>query len=163
MNPVLAEVQAMQNPALGAALIWRFACGYAPPQSASEGVPLPLAFVVLPLVLQDATRSAIEVTQARSGLRKFEERFSSRGDVLYALNDRALAMRTLSLRSVRLAVATGLLTLIPEKSALWPRTYSRARRAGKSEQVLMKAAEKCGAWCSTMTLFELSGTLRVEF
>jgi hypothetical protein len=153
----------MQNPALGAALVWRFACGYAPPKAASGGVPLPLAFVVLPLVLQDSTRKAIEATQGGSGLRKFEERFSASGDVLYALNDRARSMRGLSFRSVGIAVASGLVTLLPEKAAIWPRTYAPARRAGQSEQALMKAAEKCGAWCSTMTLFELSGILRVEF
>ncbi len=48
MTTILNEVQAMQNPALGAALLWRFACGFTP-ESSPNGTPLPLAFVVLPL------------------------------------------------------------------------------------------------------------------
>jgi hypothetical protein len=36
MTRLLSEVQAMHNPALGAALIWRFACGYAPQNEAHE-------------------------------------------------------------------------------------------------------------------------------
>jgi hypothetical protein len=39
-----SEVQAMQNPALGAALVWRFTCGYTPIGTGSGGTPLSLGF-----------------------------------------------------------------------------------------------------------------------
>ena len=163
MIPVLSEVQAMHNPALGAALVWRFACGYCPENASTEGTPLPLAFVVLPVVLHGVTCEAISATHVASGVRKFEEKFSGQGDVLYALNDRAIAMRPLSLRSVRLAVGSGLLTLLADQAVLWPRTYSMPGSVQQSERALLKAAEKLGSWCAALTLFELSGILRVEF
>lgn len=163
MTPLVTEVQAMQNPALGAALVWRFACGHSPEHYASEGVPLPLAFIVLPIVLHARTREEVTATQAGSGFRKFEEKFKERGDLLLAINRRVVAMRPLSMRAVRLGVATGLLTLLSDRASLWPRTYTPPRGAAPSVQALLKAAEKLGAWCAPLSLFEIAGILRVEF
>jgi len=161
--PLLTEVQAMQNPALGAVLVWRFACGYCPENAWENGAPMALAFIVLPIVLHDRTRSGVAATQMASGFRKFEGKFKEKGDLLLAINQRTIAMRPLSLRSLRLALASGLLTLLPEKGALWPRTYATPRGTAKSVEELMKSAEKLGTWCSSLSLFELSGILRVEF
>ena len=36
---MLSDIQTVQNPALGAALIWRFAIGYIPTETAFKGVP----------------------------------------------------------------------------------------------------------------------------
>jgi hypothetical protein len=153
----------MQNPALGAALIWRFACGYAPQKEAHDGVPLPLAFVVLPVVLHERTRKEITSTRVSSGARKFEEKFRDRGDMLFALNQRAIGMRPLSLRSVRQALASGLLTLVVEQGTIWPRTYTKPPVDGKAVSSLLGAAEKLGRWCHSLSVYEISGILRVEF
>ncbi len=163
MTRLLNEVQAMQNPALGAALIWRFACGYAPQNDAHDGVPLPLAFVVLPVVLHERTREEVTATRRSSGARKFEEKFRDRGDVLFALNHRAISMRRLSLRSVRQALAAGLLTLVPERGSLWPRSYSNPPIDAPPVAELLSAAEKLGSWCRSLSVYEVSGILRVEF
>ena len=153
----------MQNPALGGALIWRFACGYCPENQPSRGIPVPLAFVVLPMTLHARTCDEVTSTQIGSGFRKFEEKFNEQGDLLLAINQRAVAMRSLSMRSIRLALSAGLLTLLPEQATLWPRTYVPPRGTAKSVDALLKAAEKLGAWCSQLSLFEVSGILRVEF
>jgi hypothetical protein len=163
MIPLLTEVQAMQNPALGAVLVWRFACGYNPENTESNGVPMPLAFVVLPIVLHSRTRGEVETTHAASGVRKFEDKFKNQGDMLLAINQRAITMRLLSLRSMRIALAKGLLTLLPEQGTLWPRTYATPRGTAKPVASLMREAEKFGTWCARLSLFELSGILRVEF
>jgi hypothetical protein len=163
MTRLLSEVQAMQNPALGAALIWRFACGYVPQNAAHEGVPLPLAFVVLPVVLHERTREEASSTRLSSGARKFEEKFTDRVDMLFALNQRAIGMRGLSLRSVRHALASGLVTLIADQGSLWPRSYTKPPVGAKSVAELLTAAEKLGSWCSSLSVYEISGILRVEF
>lgn len=163
MTQILSEVQAMQNPALGAALIWRFACGYAPQKEMSDGVPLPLAFVVLPVVLHERTRKEVTSTRASSGARKFEEKFNTQGDILFALNQRAIAMRELSLRSLRHALASGLVTLVAEQGTLWPRSYTRPPVDGEDVSELLGAAEKLGNWCRSLSVYEISGILRVEF
>lgn len=41
------DVMYVQNPAIGAALLWRFICGYY--SNENKPVPFPLLFVVLPI------------------------------------------------------------------------------------------------------------------
>jgi hypothetical protein len=43
------EVHQVQNPALGAMLVWRYVVGYHKARSDAAGCPLPLLFLVLPL------------------------------------------------------------------------------------------------------------------
>lgn len=163
MTRLLSEVQAMQNPALGATLVWRFACGYAPQKEAHEGVPLPLAFVVLPVVLHERTREEVSSTRLSSGVRKFEEKFTDRGDVLFAINQRVISMRNLSLHSIRHALASGLVTLVPDRGTLWPRSYAKPPVDAKAVSELLAAAEKLGSWSRSLSVYEISGILRVEF
>src|SRR5579859_7158471 len=96
---LLSEVQAMQNPALGSGALWRFCCGYSPSQ-AGRGTPLPLVFLVLPVVLHAATADEVVGTRSGSGLRQFEGKFDQQGDVLLSLQARAVAMRSLTLKSL---------------------------------------------------------------
>lgn len=163
MTRLLNEVQAMQNPALGAALIWRFVCGYAPQNEPLDGAPLPLAFVVLPVVLHERTREEVISTRPSSGARKFEEKFRDKSDVLFALNQRATSMRGLSLRSVRHALASGLVTMISDRGTIWPRTYTMPPVDAKSVAEMLASAEKLGGWCRSLSVYEVSGILRVEF
>lgn len=163
MTRLLSEVQAMQNPALGATLIWRFACGYAPQNDPHDGMPLLLAFVVLPVVLHERTRKEVTSTLRTSGVRKFEEKFQNQGDMLFALNQRAIRLRNLSLRSVRQALASGLVTLIPEQCMLYPRSYTKPPVKAKPILELFAAAEKLGSWCRPLSMYEISGILQVEF
>lgn len=161
MTRVLGEVRAMQNAALGAGLLWRFVCGYSP-QSSTTGMPLPLAFLVLPVVLHARSRAEITGTQVGSGLRKFEEKFGDRGDALFLIQSRMLAMRDLSLRSLRLALRGGLVTLVPKSAVLWPRSLSPAPTEGGKVTEMLKASEKLGEWCADLSLFEIAGILKVE-
>lgn len=161
MTLVLSEVQAMQNPALGSVLVWRFTCGYSPEGSA-DGAPLPLTFLVLPLVLHARTVAEITATQTGSGLRKLEEKFKDRSDLLHSVQSRVMAMRRLSLRSLRIALRAGLITLVPSGATAWPRTRSQAPGMSKPVTELAKASEKLGAWCASLTMFEVLKTLRVE-
>lgn len=162
MTSILNEVQAMQNPALGAAVLWRFACGFSP-ESSPNGTPLPLAFVVLPLVFHAKSLEEVTGTQVASGLRRFEEKFSDQGDVLLSLQPRMLAMRDLSLRSLRIAFRAGLLTLVPKEAVLWPRSRAAAPAEAKAVSDLLKSAEKLGTWCRDISFFETAGLLKVEF
>ena len=162
MTTLLGEVQAMQNPALGAALLWRFVCGFSP-KTSPIGTPVLLAFVVLPLTFHARTLEAVAGTQASSGLRKFEEKFADCGDVLLSIQPRILAMRELSLRSLRIAIRTELLTLVPTGAVLWPRSDIVPPAEAKAVSDLLKSAEKLGTWCRDVSLFEAAGLLKVEF
>lgn len=155
------EVRAMQNPALGAALVWRFACGFSPPTS-PLATPLPLMYVVLPMLYHSQTAQQIAATRTGSGLRKLEEKFWGSSDILLLLQPRALAMRDLTLRSLRIAMRSGLLTLVPVEAALWPRLEVRMPPQEGAVAGLLKSAEKLGHWCSSLTLYEVSGVLKLE-
>lgn len=160
----VSEVQAIQNPALGAVLLWRFACGYSP-ESSTNGTPIPLAFVVLPLILHARSAKKVAGTLAGSGLRKFESKLNDDegGDVLLSLQPRMLAMRNLSMRSLRIGIRTGLLTLVADEAVLWPRSRSAPPTVAKPIGNLAKSAEKLGSWCQSLSLFEVGGLLKVEF
>ncbi|HEU0035893.1 MAG TPA: three component ABC system middle component [Kofleriaceae bacterium] len=163
MTAVRNEIQAMQNPALGAVLLWRFTCGYTP-ESSPTGTPLPLAFLVLPLAFHARSLEKVLSTRPSSGMRMLEEKFSDRTDVLLSVQSRMLAMRMLSLRSLRIAVRTGLLTLVSKDAVLWPRSRSAPPTAeAKGVGDLLKSAEKLGVWCRDISLFEIAGLLKVEF
>jgi hypothetical protein len=73
------------------------------------------------------------------------------------------AMRDLSLRSVRIAVRAGLLTLVPKEAVLWPRSRSAPPFEAKPVNDLLRSAEKLGGWCRGLSLFEVAGLLKVEF
>lgn len=163
MTTILKEVRAIQNPALGAGLIWRFVCGYSPTTS-PKGTPLPLAFMVLPIVFHALSMEDVSRTLAASGLRKFEEKFSKGGaDLLLALQPRMLAMRQLSLRSLRIALRAGLVTLVPSEAVLWPRSFTPPPDQPKPVVELLKSSEKLGEWCSGVSFFEVAGLLKVDF
>jgi hypothetical protein len=95
MGALSQETQLVQNPALGAMLLWRFASGYERRSNIHSYAPLPLLFLVLPVTLHQETARFIASTRQASGLRAFVNKFSdssvSKSDVLLAINDRAVA------------------------------------------------------------------------
>jgi hypothetical protein len=114
-------------------------------------------------MLHAQTREAISSTQQRSGIRQFQAGLDLRVDLLLGVQRRATSMRTTSLRAVRIAIASALVTLVPEKAQLWPRSYANGPAVAPRVRDLMKASEKFGAWCQELSLFEIAGILRVEF
>ena len=166
MRILTQEVRNIHNPALGAGLFWRFACGYVSSHPTHGDVPLPLAFLVLPIVLHEQTEEFAHATQKTSGLRAFAAKFgkteNSKQDILLGIHDRMLALRHLSLHSIRLGLATRLLHL--NGANLIPLSETEAA-AGIPLDVkrMMKTAEKLGWWCGLLTMHEVSTTLKVRF
>ena len=168
MSALGEEVRHVQNPALGALLEWRFVVGHFSAGSDASGCPLPLLFLVLPLLFQEDTLANVVGTQRRSGLRAFGAKFAQpvRGDsdILLALHDRAMALRSLSLESLRVAVGSHLLTVDVQTGVAFE--LSKAfPLAGVPESVrdLARGAEKLGHWCGLLTLVEISSILRLRF
>jgi hypothetical protein len=167
MNVLATEVGNIQNPALGAALLWRFACGYIIENPAKSPVPLPLLFLVLPIILHEKTESFIQGTQKGSGLRAFATKFGKSEncmqDLLLAINHRMLALRGLSLESLRIAIATRLIHLESDATVI-PLSKTKAI-AGIPADVrkMMNNADKLGAWCALLTMHEIATTLKIRF
>jgi len=168
MGNLRHETREVQNPALGAALQWRFACGYAEGSGVAEPTPLPLLFIILPVLFHQDTAGVVSSTLKQSGLRLFADKFArsanSKSDLLLAIHDRILCMRVLSLESLRLAFSRRLVSLCAEHGTVIPLSCTQAK-AGIPASVrgMLRNADKFGHWCSQVSLHEVSAILKVRF
>lgn len=159
------EAQNVQNPALGAAILWRFCCAYAASHPTSGAPALPTLFVVLPIVLHQATAELLRRTRPSSGLRAFAAKFGdtavAKQDLLLQIHDRSMRWRTLTTQSIELAAA-GRLIHLTEAGEVMPLSKTKARGLPDEVKQLMSDAEKLGAWCGLLTLHEIATTLKVR-
>ena len=157
----------VQNPALGAVVLWRFARKYSDCHALHAAAPLPLCALVLPMVWHAETIENIASTQVGSGLRAFADKFSdtktSQLDALLALHSRASRWRGKTMDALRMGFGSNLLRLdeqggvIASDSAWSPVAHTQPVRNQTN------AAEKLGAWFAAMTLREISVALHVRF
>lgn len=166
MTLLAREAQNVQNPALGAALIWRFCCGFVESNSTHSAPQFPVVFLVLPVVLHQETASFLRGTRKSSGLRAFAAKFgdskATKQDLLLQLHDRAKRWRQLSLASLELATA-GQLISVSDESAVFPLSRTNARGLSDDVKQLMADAEKLGYWCGQLTTHEIAHTLKMRF
>ena len=159
------EAQNIQNPALGAAALWRFCCGYVEAHPVGDPPRLPLLFLVLPIVLHQATAEILRRTWRNSGLRAFAAKFGdsqvSKQDLLLQIHERAVRWRALSLQSIELAAAGHLIQLL-EGGEVIPLSRTKARGLPDEVKQLLADAEKLGVWCGQLTLHEVTTTLKIR-
>ena len=166
MATLARETKNVQNPALGAMILWRFSAGYTAGSTRGEHVPLPLLFLVLPVILRQDTAQLIAKTRKASGLRafvnKFNETQTSKNDLISAIHPSAMRLRELTSKSLALAISASLLKIDKETSKVI-RLSATSPKAGVAESVkdLLNASEKLGHWCSQITLHEISIVLKV--
>lgn len=160
------EAENVQNPALGAAVIWRFCCSFAASHPAGGSPPLPLLFLVLPIILHQATDELLRRTFPSSGLRAWAAKFGdakiSKQDLLLQIHERALRWRALSLQSIELASAGRLIHIDELTTAVVALSRTKARGMPEDVKHLMADAEKLGHWCGQLTLHEITTTLKVR-
>jgi len=161
------EIRAVQNPALAAMLLWRCASGYSSASNRSEPIPLPLLFLVLPILFHQETAELVTSTYKISGLRKFVEKFQlaaeSKTDLLLGIGPRAQAMRNLTAEALGIAVLCRVLAF--EENAA--RAFSLSDTppiAGIPHSVrpLLRGAEKLGTWFAGSSLYEVTLLLQVS-
>ncbi len=157
------EAQLVQNVALGATLIWRFVATH--DQASKSTCPLPLCFVVLPILFHHVTRAAAISTLPSSPLAKFIEKFDQRREDLLALHDRMLVMKALSLRSIQLATERGLIVVVPVDGIVVASLKIKLPAACQPEALrpMLRAADKLGGWCAPHDLAHISNQLRLFF
>lgn len=162
MNKINNEVYYVQNPALGAAILWRFVCGYH--NKNKEFTPFPLLFIVLPIIFREDLREVIVSTQKKSGLSKVSEKLFKvkKANELYTINNTAIELRALSLDSIKIGIACGLFNVNIETAFVYPLVETSKRFSADTNRIL-SASEKLGEWCSEMTLVEVCKWLKVRF
>jgi ABC-three component (ABC-3C) system Middle Component 3 len=159
------ETTFVQNPALGAVLLWRFCVAYAEQHATGDPPALHLGFLVLPLLLHRDTFD--ELNSTRGSIHTFAERFSrsetTKADILLGVQSRVIQFRDLTLEAVQLAVHCRLLTVLPSSAQLVSLSTAKPSSPPTSVRPLIANAEKLGKWFSSMTLFEIENVLRVAF
>ncbi|HEU5400135.1 MAG TPA: three component ABC system middle component [Terriglobales bacterium] len=168
MSILNKEVRAIQNPALGSVLIWRGASSYQTNHPTGNFMPLPLSFLILPILFHEETSALVAGTRTGSGLRKLTEKFQSaeesKTDLLLAVGGRAAAMRELTWESILLAVRSNLLFLDTEKATLMSLSETPlVSGVPHSIRPMLTNAEKLGAWFSGLTLYEIALQMQVTF
>ncbi|MDO3523269.1 three component ABC system middle component [Ralstonia pseudosolanacearum] len=156
---LLDEVEQVQNPGLGAALIWRFACGYSE-GSEGDAMPLPYAYLVVPLLFQKGVLDAVAST--KSGLRKVEEKLSGNSALLASVQDNADAMRELSRDSIALALRAGLIFVDNTDATVRARSVTPPGLDDAVATHLLKAADKLGGWAAGVSLREFCFIFHLE-
>ena len=163
MNNRVQEIYYVQNPALGATILWRFICGY---KSVNyEPVPFPLLFIVLPLIYTEDLCVIISKTQRRTGFSKFSEKLfkDKKNDELYTINNSAIAMREVTLQSFNMGLSTSLFYIETSSAMVYPSSECLQNSLSMETGILLESAEKLGAWCAELTLVEICELLKVRF
>lgn len=157
------EISNVQNPAIGAAILWRFVCGYY--KYGNKFVPFPLLFVVLPIIFREDLCKVINSTNQASGFNKVSEKLfkSSSNDQLLSVNNAAISMRELTLQSFNIGMAANLYSMDFNTAYVFPLRQTNRSGLSSPTKKLLNASEKMGGWCAELSLLEICNLLKVRF
>ena len=164
MDELNREIYLVQNPAIGAAILWQFVYGYYYGTEENKQIPFPLLFVVLPIIFREDLRTVIDDTNKPSGLQKVSEKLfkDKRADLFCSIQDSAEQYKEITLAAINIAVNKGLIAVDTKTATALP-LLKKGSKIPKTSDELLKLGEKLGAWCSLMTLHEISHLLKVRF
>lgn len=164
MNEINRDIYLVQNPAIGAVLLWQFVCEYYNYDDENKQAPLPLLFIVLPVVFREDLRKTINRTQRSSGLQKVSEKLfnEKQSDFFYRIQNSAEEYKELTLTAINIAVNRNLIGIISKTAQVYP-VQTKVTKMPKSSDELLKAAKKLGEWCSSLSMHEISLLLKVRF
>lgn len=166
MNNLVKELYNIQNPALGAYLLSRFSLGYL--EENQDMTPMPLLFIVLPMLYKKEIVDFISSTQKTSGLRffadKFTEKKNSNNDLIIQIHNLGKRYKAITLEAIRIGIV-GELISIQNNVYILPLKDNINGFKSKSKDLnrMGNAAEKLGVWCSRLSLLEISQILKVRF
>ena len=154
-------VSTIQNPALGAILIWRFVIGYAEEDCVA---PLEMVYIVLPVVFEETMRAAINGT--KSGLVKCHVKLHSNmaDSALLRVAEAAPMLYGLTSESIASALACGLVSLDAKDAKLRVarKTMPSQIKMSSIEKDCMRAARKLGKWVANLSKDEIEALLGVR-
>lgn len=166
MSSLTREVRTVQNAALGGTLLWRFTVGYSQGNPTHNPPPVPLGFLVLPIAFHQDTFELVSSTRTDTGLHAFVDKFSrsenQKADLLLSIHSRVVAMRSLSWRSLCLAIERRLVAIDTGQAAIVALSHTAPGAVPVSVKPLLSGAEKLGAWCSRLSMLEICSILKVQ-
>lgn len=157
---IASPIELVQNPAFGSHALWSFGRGYQA-ERIGDLPPLLSFFLVLPLVLHGPTLREIKSTQLPSGLTKLVSKLGEQRERLFAIHNRAVALRALTLQSIGAGIATKLL-VVNYESALVRSNDARLPASPERLKFHISSADKLGRWFARLPLAQVFSLLQVE-
>jgi hypothetical protein len=139
-----SSIALVQNPALGAQLLWTFGKAYQD-ESVAQTAHMPAFFLVLPILYHAATLRHVTSTYPSSGLAQMAKKLAEERELLISMHDRTLRMRELTLSSIAAGMSAAILHLDYKTGRL----RSNEVKPPKSPERLkhqVSGAEKLGRW-----------------
>lgn len=167
MNALGHELRMVQNPALGAVVLWRFARTYADQNPLKSPAPFCLLALVLPMIWHGDTATNIHSTREASGLRAFADKFSdsqdSHLDSLLSIHKRAARWRAKTMDSTQMAIGCGLLRIDSSGGVIASDQTWQPGKHPLSIRIQTNNAEKLGDWFARLSLIEIAAILHIRF
>lgn len=155
-----SELDLVYNPSMGACLVWRTCRGFF--AETGFGMPMPFAFLTLPLALHLQTRRIAASTNTASGLSLFAAKLGTHQEDLLAVHSRALELRELTLTSIAAAAASELIAVNAESALLLP-FETKLPKQPETIAKLGAVCEKFGTWFARLPTEQVASILRVAF
>jgi hypothetical protein len=156
----ISPVALVQNPAFGSLLLWTFGRGFQAERVGELPVLTPF-FLALPLVLHGPTMRIIKSTHQSSGLAKFVSKLAEERERLFAVHDRALAMRSITLESIAAGISAKLLSVDYDTASV---RSNDLRPPSPPERLKhhVASAEKVGRWFARLPPNQVFSLLQIE-
>jgi hypothetical protein len=162
MIDVLFEQRVIQNTSLGAEAIWQTVNEAYETRGRTEGVALPLAFLVLPLAFHQRTALALATKQQPGALYKA---LADDRELIVGLQTRMQAMSTRTFHALSIGFQSGLLLLDPdhERHLIPSRKTQPVPHFTEDVKTILSAAKRVGQAFAEMSLVQLSTQLNIRF
>jgi len=162
MIDVLFEQRVIQNTGLAAEALWHAVQEAHAAKGRAEGVPLPLAFLVLPLTFHQRT-AEILAAKAQSGA--IFKAVSEDREITVGLQSRMQAMSERTWQALSIAFHAGLLQLDQdrERQLLPGRKSPPVVHSTHDVKTVLNAAKRVGRAFAEMSVVQLSTHLNIRF
>lgn len=162
MIDVLFEQRVVQNTGLAAEAIWQAVQEAHEAKGRAEGVPLPLAFLVLPLTFHQRTARVLAAKTQPGALYKA---LADDREITVGLQMRMLAMSERTFNALSIGFHTGLLRLDQnhQRELIPGRRTQPVVHATDDVKIILNAAKRVGQAIGEMTLVQLYTHLDIRF
>lgn len=162
MIDVLFEQRVVQNTGLAAETIWQAVNETYETKGRSEGVSLPLAFLVLPLTFHQRSAVSLASKTQRGALYKA---LADDREITVGLQARMQAMSERTLHALSIAFHSGLLRLDQdhERHLIPGRRTPPVAHVTDEVRVILGAAKRVGHAFAEMSVVQLSAHLNIRF
>lgn len=155
------EFDAVQNPALGALLLWTFVAEYFKAKGENEGPTLPHMMLVLPILFNKDFVENIYKRKIKGGL---YNALNEDMTLFAGVQNRIQAMNELTLRSINFCCSAKIV-LLDKKSYEFIPVRSKVQDYKHNESIhkMLAAAKRLGNWFATTEFNQLCALLKVRF